>query len=173
MCSSARSGTTLDGRTTGAIRSAASLRTTRFICITSRANRWPGGNPETGYLNCDGSPTKTMILNQRREGIYHYWNLNFGKRPQEELFDLKSDIDCVKNLANLGSHSELKAGLKQQLFAELREQGDPRMFEKGDVFDNYPYSGESTDNFYRRYMGGEKVRAGWVKSTDFEKEKLD
>ena len=114
-----------------------------------------------------------MILNQRREGIYHYWNLNFGKRPQEELFDLKSDIDCVKNLANSGSHSELKVGLKQQLFAELREQGDPRMFEKGDVFDNYPYSGESTDNFYRRYMGGEKVRAGWVKSTDFEKEKLD
>jgi len=138
-----------------------------------KTDRWPGGNPETGYLNCDGSPTKTMILNQRREGMYHYWNLNFGKRPQEEMFDLKSDTDCVKNLAKSGSHSELKAGLKQQLFAELREQGDPRMFGKGDVFDNYPYSGESTDNFYRRYMGGEKVRAGWVKPSDFEKEKLD
>ena len=86
---------------------------------------------------------------------------------------MKSDTDCVKNLAKSGSHSELKAGLKQQLFAELREQGDPRMFGKGDVFDNYPYSGESTDNFYRRYMGGEKVRAGWVKPSDFEKEKLD
>jgi len=47
------------------------------------------------------------------------------------------------------------------------------MFGKGDVFDNYPYSGESTGNFYRRYMGGEKVRAGWVRPTDFEKEKLD
>ena len=25
--------------------------------------RWPAGNPETGYLNCDGSPTKTELLN--------------------------------------------------------------------------------------------------------------
>ena len=24
--------------------------------------RWPACNPETGYLNCDGSPTKTHIL---------------------------------------------------------------------------------------------------------------
>jgi len=47
------------------------------------------------------------------------------------------------------------------------------MFDRGDVFDNYPYSGKSTDNFYRRYMGGEKVRAGWVSPGDFEKEKLD
>ena len=26
-------------------------------------DRWPKGNPETGYLNTDGSPTKTEILN--------------------------------------------------------------------------------------------------------------
>lgn len=29
-------------------------------------DRWPAGNPETGYLNTDGSPTKTQILNDRR-----------------------------------------------------------------------------------------------------------
>jgi hypothetical protein len=61
----------------------------------------------------------------------------------------------------------------EQLFVELREQGDPRMFGNGDVFDNYPYSGTLTDNFYQRYTNGEKVRAGWVNSSDFEKEKLD
>lgn len=27
-----------------------------------KTERWPGGNPETGYLNCVGSPTKTVIL---------------------------------------------------------------------------------------------------------------
>ena len=31
-----------------------------------KPDRWPAGNPETGYLNCDGSPTKTYILNTRR-----------------------------------------------------------------------------------------------------------
>ena len=28
--------------------------------------RWPSGNPETGYTDCGGSPTKTEILNSRR-----------------------------------------------------------------------------------------------------------
>ena len=83
------------------------------------------------------------------------------------------DVDCVKNLANSKSHADLKKTLKDQLFAELREHGDPRMFGNGDVFDNYPYSGALTDDFYQRYSSGKKVRAGWVNPGDFEKEKLD
>ena len=138
-----------------------------------KTNRWPSGHPTTGYLNCDGSPTKTTILNQRRNGMYHFWNLNFGKRPKEELYELTQDADCVKNRAEYKSQLRLKITLRDQLFAELREQGDPRMFGKGDVFDNYPYSGASTDDFYERYTSGEKVRAGWVNPADFEKEKLD
>ena len=31
-------------------------------------DRWPGGNPETGYLNCDGSPIKSLLIDQRRKG---------------------------------------------------------------------------------------------------------
>ena len=124
-------------------------------------------------MNCDGSPAKTAILNQRRNGTYHFWNLNFGKRQKEELFDLKQDIDCINNLAKSERHSELKEELKEKLFAELRKQDDPRMFGKGDVFDNYTYSGKSTDNFYQRYTSGDKIRAGWVSPDDFEKEKID
>ena len=138
-----------------------------------KTNRWPSGHPTTGYLNCDGSPTKTTILNQRRNGTNHFWNLNFGKRPKEELFYLIGDADCVKNLAESKSQLGIKKSLREQLFAELGKQGDPRMFGKGDVFDNYPYSGVATDNFYERYTSGEKVRAGWVNPADFEKEKLD
>jgi arylsulfatase A-like enzyme len=138
-----------------------------------KPDRWPACNPETGYLNCDASPTKTLLLNQRRAGDYRFWRLNFGKRPVEELFNVKTDPDCVKNLAETPAQAKMKAALKAQLFAELKAQGDPRMFGRGDVFDKYPYSGKSTDNFYRRYMAGEKVRAGWVLPSDFEKEKLD
>jgi len=138
-----------------------------------KTERWPAGHPTTGYLNCDGSPTKTTILNLRQEGGYRFWNLNFGKRPQEELYNLKEDVDCLKNLVESDSHLKLKLDLKNQLFAELRKQGDPRMFGKGDVFENYPYSGASTDNFYERYTSGEKVRAGWVNPSDFEKEQID
>lgn len=47
---------------------------------------WPAGNPQTGYLNTDGSPSKTNILNMRRSGIdWSFWELCFGKHPQEEM----------------------------------------------------------------------------------------
>ena len=51
-------------------------------------DRWPAGNPELGYLDCDGGATKTEILNLRRDGVDDlYWNLSFGKRlVYEELF---------------------------------------------------------------------------------------
>jgi N-sulfoglucosamine sulfohydrolase len=136
-------------------------------------DRWPAGNPETGYLNCDASPTKTDILNKRRNGSYKHWDFCFGKRAPVEMFDVKADRDCVKSLVDSARHAKLQAALRQQLITELTEQGDPRMDGKGDVFDRYPYSGKGTDNFYERYMAGEKVRAGWVSPSDFETEKLD
>jgi N-sulfoglucosamine sulfohydrolase len=63
----------------------------------------------------------------------------------------------------------LKEQMKNQLFEELKQQGDPRMFGKGNIFDEYPYANEDNRGFYERYMGGEKVRAGWVNESDFEK----
>ncbi|MBL9208827.1 MAG: sulfatase, partial [Opitutaceae bacterium] len=62
--------------------------------------RWPAGNPETGYLDTDGGPTKTLILAARRRNPADpFWPLNFGLRPGEELYDLRQDPDCVRNLA--------------------------------------------------------------------------
>jgi hypothetical protein len=135
--------------------------------------RWPGGNPETGYLNCDASPTKTLLLNQRRAGDYKFWRMNFGKRPAEELFDVKANRDCVKNLAETKAQANRKAGLKAQLFKELKEQGDPRMFGRGAVFDQYGFASEKWNNFYEKYQRGQKIRTGWVLPSDYEKEKLD
>jgi hypothetical protein len=58
--------------------------------------------------------------------------------------------------------------LKQQMVAELKAQGDPRMFGNGSVFDHYLYANPDTDRFYERYMSGENIRAGWVLPSDFE-----
>jgi N-sulfoglucosamine sulfohydrolase len=41
------------------------------------------------------------------------------------------------------------------------------------VFDEYRYSSSATDQFYERYMSGEKLRAGWVNESDFEAGPLD
>ena len=62
-------------------------------------NRWPAGNPETGYMNVDASPTKTEILKARRnEKTAHYWQLSFGKRGGEELYNIKNDPNCMVDL---------------------------------------------------------------------------
>ena len=136
------------------------------------ANRWPAGNPETGYLNCDASPIKTLILNQRRQGNRHFWSLNFGKRPEEEFFNVRSSRDCVENLAGDEAHAELRNTLKAELFEKLKEQGDPRMLGRGEVFDRYGFASERWNNFYEKYQRGEKISTGWVLPSDYEKEEI-
>ncbi|MFM7182514.1 MAG: sulfatase [Verrucomicrobiales bacterium] len=136
-------------------------------------DRWPAGNPETGYLNTDGGATKTEILNANRAqpGNLH-WLLCFGKRPSEELFDIRKDPDCLTNLAASPGHGERRAALETTLLAKLREQEDPRVSGQGDIFDNYPYAGAET-GLYERHQRGEKVKTGWVNPNDYEPGPLD
>ena len=132
-------------------------------------DRWPAGNPETGYLNCDGGATKTEILQQRRDGRdTRPWALAFGRRPGEELYDLKRDPYCLTNLAQTPEHRQRLQRLREQMEQQLRAQDDPRMFGRGAVFDKYIYADEDTRNFYERFMRGEKLKAGWVNPSDFE-----
>ena len=139
--------------------------------INFKLNRWPSGDPETGYMDCDASPVKTLILQMRRTGVSsEYWNLSFGKRVEEELYKISADPECMNNLAGDPGLNPLKQKLREQLLRELREQEDPRIVGNGDIFDEYPYASETVRNYYKRYMKGEISRktAGWVDSTDFE-----
>ncbi|MFB3906001.1 MAG: sulfatase [Acidobacteriota bacterium] len=142
-----------------------------FLYIRNfETSRWPAGNPETGYLNCDGSPTKTECLKSRLKAeTRHYWDLSFGKRPEEELYNVMRDPECLQNLAGSAELNGLKDRLKAELGARLRQQADPRILGDGNVFDRYPYADETNRNFYERYMRGERIPAGWVNATDFEK----
>ena len=50
-----------------------------------KPERWPAGDPETGYMNVDGSPTKTEILKARHNPKTKYlWQLSFGKRETDD-----------------------------------------------------------------------------------------
>lgn len=138
--------------------------------------RWPMCNPETGYLNTDGSPTKTAILEMRRNGeSTHYWDLCFAKNDSEELYNVKEDPECLNNLINLPEYASTILELRELLFSELKAQNDPRMFGNGAIFDSYPYAQESHRNFYERYMNGEITEfiTKWVNPGDFEKAPLD
>jgi arylsulfatase A-like enzyme len=68
-----------------------------FYIHNYAADRWPCGNVELGLLDTDNGPTKKRIADPGEKDCY--WQLCFGKRPAQELFDLATDSDCVKNLA--------------------------------------------------------------------------
>ncbi len=139
--------------------------------INFKPDLWPAGNPETGYLNTDGSPTKTFILNLRRKGIdLSYWEKCFGKHPEEELYNIGIDPECSLNLATTAGYLKMKEELRQILLDELKKQDDPRVSGNGDKFDNYPFDDPADWNFYERYTKGEirKYQTGWVNPGDYE-----
>jgi N-sulfoglucosamine sulfohydrolase len=133
------------GRTDGDLVSVAyparALRNDDFLYVRNfKSNRWPVGDPQYGLLNCDGSPTKSYLTGLSPENPeYRFYEMAFGKRPEEELFDMNKDPDCVNNLAADPAFAETKSQLWKQLEKELTAQGDPRILGKGDIFDFYPY----------------------------------
>lgn len=144
------------------------LRDSLLYIYNFEPSRWPQGNPETGYLNCDSSPTKSWLISHYGFPILkEFWKMNLGKRPVEELYDLRTDPDCIQNLATEPSMGLIKLSLQQELVATLTAQGDRRMFGRGHEYEAYPYSGKRKD-FYKRYMKNENPPfPGWVIPTDF------
>jgi len=146
-----------------------------FVYIMNiHPERWWAGNPEAGYLDTDGSPTKSYILNDRRNnGQSWYWDQSFGKHPSEELYNIIDDPYQVKNLAEDPAYHAIKEELETRLRTELSSEGDPRMFGKGDEFDKYPYASENQRDYYNRLMVGEEMHAGWINASDVETKSLD
>jgi hypothetical protein len=91
-------------------------------------------------------------------------------RPDQELYDLSDDVDCVKNLAQVRTADVAK--LRTQMWAELKAQGDLRALGRGAEYEAFPHPDQRRRGFYERYMGGELLDANWVKKDDFEKAPL-
>ena len=99
------------------------------------------GKTRLTYADVDAGPTKAwMILNRNKPEFKYHWNLGFGARPAEELYELKSDPHQVKNLAGDTKYKAVKVKLRAQLMTELREHNDPRL--NGNQFDYPPYCKE-------------------------------
>ena len=116
------------------------IRTDEYLYVHNfKPNRWPSGDPQYGLLNCDSSPTKTYLESiLKSDPEYRFYEMSFGKRPEEELFHIASDPDCINNLADHPELQETKTRLWTQLKRELTSQKDPRILGDGDIFDFYP-----------------------------------
>jgi uncharacterized sulfatase len=122
------------------------VRTADFLYIRNFApDRWPTGGPEfvssnkTFHGDVDGAPIKDFMedpANQRR--FPAQFALAYGKRPLEELYDVRVDPHQIHNLAADPAHRATRESLWQQLRSYLVKTGDPRM-DGRDPWQSYPY----------------------------------
>lgn len=134
------------------------LRTKDFLYIRNfEPNRWPEGNPRNltddsapphgklvedtmvTFSDMDAGPTKAWLVEHRKDEPKFY-DYAFGKRPAEELYDLRADPDCLVNLATETAHAAKLKELADRLMEELRSTGDPRVTGYGQTFEHPPFA---------------------------------
>ena len=141
------------------------VRTDRYLYIINfEPDRWPMGtgpgfgtvdapmppyealreNTFSAFGDLDASPTKAWVVTHRDEEPEHF-EFAVGRRPRHELYDVREDPYCMKNLAAEASMSEVRQRLHAKLVGELRRTGDPRVADDV-VFESSPF----TDDWRRR-----------------------
>lgn len=128
-------------------------RNDNFLYIRNyKPDLWPAGTGQLGttnlpnqwYADCDGGPTKDYIVANKDLDREHQisYELCFGKRPAEELYDIKNDPDQVNNVINDKAYAEVLEMLRSKLQAKLTALNDPRAKNPDyNGFDQYPYLG--------------------------------
>ncbi|HHH76064.1 MAG TPA: DUF4976 domain-containing protein, partial [Phycisphaerae bacterium] len=143
------------------------IRTKDFLYIHNFApDRWPAGDPcglddlnaeapsfeditkdaRAAYGDMDASPTKAWMIHHRsEEDMQVMFQLGFGKRPKEELYDLRVDPHHMNNIAGDPTYAEIQKTLADKLMHTLRENNDPRLVESPCRFEHAPFAGLEPD----------------------------
>lgn len=128
------------------------IRDTNYLYIRNfEPDRWPAGDPETGYKNCDNGPTKQRILDLHAHGNRFYYSLSFGRRPEHELYDIVNDSECINNLADNSNYAKIRKDLWRKLKKFLQDTGDQRILGNKDYYEQHPYTG-SHKNSWKSYL---------------------
>ncbi len=128
------------------------IRTEDFLYIQNfKPDRWPAGTGDyknsalldSWYGDVDNGPTKDEIIDRRSlsQDDERLFLASLGKRPTEELYDLRSDPDQLVNLAKRPDYAVNKKELQSRLHDFLRSHHDPRILGQGDFFDGVKYTG--------------------------------
>lgn len=123
---------------------ARAVRNNSYLYIRNlRPDRWPAGDPEMWkavgpYGDCDNGPTKQEIIRDHQQP---YFDLSFGKRPEEELYDLKKDPWEMTNVVDRPEYAEARKQMRAKLDGWMKKTKDPRFDHDDDHWDKYPYFG--------------------------------
>jgi N-sulfoglucosamine sulfohydrolase len=114
------------------------LRTKDFLYVHNfHPDRWPAGNPETDFGNCDPGPTKEVLKTIGG----HFYDLSFGKRLPDELYDLRRDPEGANNVAHDLFYAGTLNEMRTKMMTMLKEDKDPRALGDAAIFDTYQYVG--------------------------------
>jgi len=139
------------------------LRTKDFLYIRNFApDRYPLGDPKgvtadkapdaktlesstyAAFADMDAGPAKAWLIAHRNETEWKWhYDFAFGKRPAEELYDLRTDPEQIKNVAGEKEQQETRKRLADQLTKILTDAGDPRLVEKDCRFEKPPFTDPS------------------------------
>lgn len=137
------------------------IRTQDYLFIINfRPDRYPLGDPyrlngdnpptseqvtENTFVTLpdeDAGPTKAWLVEHRNDPTWKsFFDNAYGKRPQEELFDIKKDPHQMNNVAADPAYADVAQKLRQRLLDELKQTGDPRMIDDGKFFETPPVAG--------------------------------
>jgi len=136
------------------------LRTPDFLYIRNfKPDRWPMGAPyavtdssapsqdqlandtRVAFPDMDASPTKAWLIAHRNDAQWKWhYDFAFGKRPAEELYDLRQDPDQVRNVAADPAYAARRQELAGRLMQILQDAGDPRVTSDNPPFENPPFT---------------------------------
>jgi arylsulfatase A-like enzyme len=99
-------------------------------------------NTRVTFPDEDAGPAKAWLVGQRGNPQWKpLFDLAYGKRPREELYDLQVDPHQVKNVAADLQYAHVRLSLEQRLLEELKRTGDPRLIDDGKFFETPPMAG--------------------------------
>lgn len=120
------------------------IRTKEYLYIRNlRPHRWPAGDetiPGTPSIfgDTDGGPTKIYMMDHRHDkNVKELFELGFGLRPGEELYDVNNDPYQIHNIAMDTSVQRVKQELYTKLNTWMVETDDPRLDPSSDLIDSY------------------------------------
>ena len=142
-----------------------SLHTPNYVYIRNfEPDRWPMGSPGAvtpdntpemnelenntliAFADMDASPTKAWLVQHRLDPKWQwYYEIAFGKRPAEELYDVRKDPDMLNNLAGKINFVAMKRKLSDRLMQELTRARDPRVVENPPRFERLPFANDQTE----------------------------
>lgn len=94
------------------------------------------------FADMDASPTKAWLIEHRNDTSWREnFEIAFGQRPAEELYDLRKDPDELQNIADRPDYQQVKEQLRSRLMRVLEETKDPRVINGGTQFEQPPFTG--------------------------------